>query len=153
MLGMGGSYNKKPAMRALDTTTLLSGLGGAHLDWLSREWITLIIQEPVNAPFLNGLFSMGFSRGKTAHQGIRGNGPSRSENGPLTNKERKRPINYFASSPETFCEYFFRSCLGILHWKMAGIFGEFVLVSVSHETKHGNSSKIRGKFGEKFGAK
>ena len=36
---------------------------------------------------------------------------------------------------------------------MAGIFGEFFLVSVSHETKYENSSKIRGKFGAKFGAK
>ena len=27
---------------------------------------TLGIQEPLNAPFLNGLFSSGFSRGKTA---------------------------------------------------------------------------------------
>ena len=52
---------------------------------------------------------------------------------------------YFASSPEKFCEYFFRICLGILHWKMAGIFGEFFLVSVSHETKHENSSKNSGK--------
>ena len=40
-------------------------------------------QEPLNAPFLSGLFSTGFSRGKTAHQGIRGNSPLRSENGPL----------------------------------------------------------------------
>ena len=36
---------------------------------------------------------------------------------------------------------------------MAGIFGEFFLVSVAHETKHEKSSKIRGKFGAKFGAK
>ena len=36
---------------------------------------------------------------------------------------------------------------------MAGIFGEFFLVSVSHETKHEKSSKNSGKFGEKFGAK
>ena len=34
-----------------------------------------LIQEPLNAPFLNGLFSRGFSRGETAHQGIRDNGP------------------------------------------------------------------------------
>ena len=58
-------------------------------------------------------------------------------------------FNYFACSPEEFCEYFFRVCLGILHWKMAGIFGEFFLVSVSHETKHEkswrNSGKIRSK--------
>ena len=25
------------------------------------------VQEPLNAPFLNGLFCRGFSRGKTAH--------------------------------------------------------------------------------------
>ena len=53
-----------------------------------------------------------------------------------------------------FVNIFLRICLGILHWKMAGIFGEFFLVSVSHETKHENSSKNSGrKFGEKFGAK
>ena len=46
-----------------------------------------------------------------------------------------------------------RIYLGILHWKMAGFFGEFFLVSVSQETKHKNSWKIRGKFGAKFGAK
>ena len=48
-------------------------------------------QEPLSAPFLNGLFSRGFSRGKratkefgeTAHTGIRGNGQLRSGNGPL----------------------------------------------------------------------
>ena len=54
----------------------------------------------------------------------------------------------FASSPETFClnfSFFFRICLGILHWKMAGIFGEFFLVSVSHKTKHEKSLKISGK--------
>ena len=43
-----------------------------------------VSQEPLNAPFLKkGLFSRGFSRGKTAHEGIRGNDPLRSENGPL----------------------------------------------------------------------
>ena len=40
-------------------------------------------QAPLNAPFLNGLFSRRFPRGKTAHEGIRGNGPLRSENSPL----------------------------------------------------------------------
>ena len=44
---------------------------------------TALLQEPFSAPFLNGLFSKGYSRGKTAHLGIRGNGPLRSENGPL----------------------------------------------------------------------
>ena len=33
----------------------------------------------------------------------------------------------------------------MLHWKRARIFGNFFLVSVSHETKHENSSKKRGK--------
>ena len=37
-------------------------------------------------------------------------------------KKRALESNYFASSPEEFCEYFFRVCLGISHWKMAGIF-------------------------------
>ena len=36
---------------------------------------------------------------------------------------------------------FFRVCLGILHWKMAGIFGEFFLFSVSQEAKHEKSTK------------
>ena len=49
-----------------------------------------------------------------------------------------------------FVNIFFRICLGILHSKMAGIFGEFFLVSVSHETKH---EKFGAKFGVKFGAK
>ena len=35
--------------------------------------------------------------------------------------------------------------------KMAGISGDFYLVSVSHERKHENSCKISGKFGAKFG--
>ena len=48
---------------------------------------------------------------------------------------------------------FFCICLGILHWKMAGIFGEFFLVSVSHETKHENSSKNSRKFRSKIRGK
>ena len=36
---------------------------------------------------------------------------------------------------------------------MAGIFGEFFLVSVSHETKHQKSSKISGKFQSKIRGK
>ena len=62
-------------------------------------------------------------------------------------------LYYFARSPETFCEYFFRICLGILHWKMAGIFGEFFLVSVSHETRHEKSSKNSGKIRSKIRGK
>ena len=41
--------------------------------FLSKSWFgvshayhNLTSQEPLNAPFLNGLFSSGFSRGKTA---------------------------------------------------------------------------------------
>ena len=34
---------------------------------------------------------------------------------------------------------------------MAGIFGEFLVVSVSQKTKHEKSSNKRGKFGAKFG--
>ena len=64
---------------------------------------------------------------------------------------------YLARSPENFCGFFLRTCLGILHWKAPGIFGEFFLVSVSHETKHENSSKnsgkIRSKIRAKFGTK
>ena len=54
-------------------------------------------------------------------------------------------LYYFARSPEDFVDFFFRICLGILHWKMAGIFGEFFMVSVSHETKREKSSKNSGK--------
>ena len=61
--------------------------------------------------------------------------------------------HYVACSPEEFCEYFFRVCLGILHWKMAGIFGGFFLVSVSHETKHEKSSKNSGKIRSKIRGK
>ena len=40
---------------------------------------------------------------------------------------------------------FLKNCMGILHWKRAGIFGEFFLVSVSWKTKQG---KLLEKFGE-----
>ena len=60
---------------------------------------------------------------------------------------------YFARSPEKFCGFFLRICLGILHWKMAGIFGDFFLVSVSTRWSTKTPQKIRGKFGAKFGAK
>ena len=53
------------------------------------------------------------------------------------------PIVTLPALQKHFVNIFFRVCLGILHWKMAGIFGEFFLVSVSHETKHENE-----KFGE-----
>ena len=33
--------------------------------------------------------------------------------------------SYLTYSPENFCGFYLRICLGILHWKMAGIFGEF----------------------------
>ena len=70
-----------------------------------------------------------------------------------TEKYPDSKVCYFACSQE-FGEYFFRVCLGILHWKMAGTFGDFFLVSVSHETKHEKSSKhsgkIRGKIRETF---
>ena len=56
-------------------------------------------------------------------------------------------IRYFTRPPETICGFFLLICLGILHWEMAGIFGEFLLVSISHETKTSGKirSKIRGK--------
>ena len=57
---------------------------------------------------------------------------------------------FFACSPETFCEYFFRVCLGILHWKWRGFLVNFFLVSVSPRNE---ARKIRGKFGAKFGSK
>ena len=81
--------------------------------------------------------------------------------GPEKNKHKKKfrevilflRIFYSARSPENFCGFFLRTCLGILHWKLAGIFSEFFLVSVPQEMKHENSSnnsgnirsKIRGK--------
>ena len=60
---------------------------------------------------------------------------------------------YVACSPEEFCEYLFRVCLGILHWKMAGIFGDFFLVSSPTKRSTKSPRKIRGKFGAKFGTK
>ena len=53
-------------------------------------------QEPLNAPFLNGLFSRGFSRGKTAHYAIRGNSPLRPENGPL--RRGNGPLRLFSGT-------------------------------------------------------
>ena len=38
-----------------------------------------------------------------------------------------------------------QNCLGIWHWKRAGIFGEILVVSVFWETKHEKSSKNSGK--------
>ena len=35
-------------------------------------------------------------------------------------------MSYFACSPEHFCEYFCRTCLGIWHWKMAEILVNFL---------------------------
>ena len=58
-----------------------------------------------------------------------------------------------ACSPEEFCEYFFRVCLGILHWKMAGIFGEFFWSPSPTKRSTKSPWKIRWKFGAKFGAK
>ena len=46
---------------------------------------------------------------------------------------RRAPKHYFAHSPESFCGFVLRVYLGNSHWKMAGIFDEFFLVS--HETK------------------
>ena len=56
----------------------------------------------------------------------------------------------FARSPENFCGFLLRICLKILHWKMAGIFGEIFLVSVSHERKQENSPKISEKIRSKI---
>ena len=63
------------------------------------------------------------------------------------------PSVYFARSPENFCGFFLRTCLGILHCKMIGIFGEFFLVCGSHEMKHEKSSKISGKIRSKIRGK
>ena len=66
-----------------------------------------------------------------------------------------RPAQTFTlpALQKTFVDFFFRICLGILQWKMAGILGEFFLVSVSHETKHKKSSKISGKIRSKIRGK
>ena len=45
--------------------------------------VGLANQEPLNGPFLNGLFSRWLLRGKTAHEGTRGNGPLRRGNALL----------------------------------------------------------------------
>ena len=51
----------------------------------------------------------------------------------------KRTKNcYFACSPKLLVNF-----LGIWHWKMAGTFAEYSVVSVSKETQHERSSKIR----------
>ena len=72
--------------------------------------------------------------------------------------EQKRGVDnaksYFAHSPENICrsssEFAWEFCIE----KWQGFLVKFFLVSVSHETKHENSSKnwkkIRGKFGKKF---
>ena len=60
---------------------------------------------------------------------------------------------YFACSPEEFCEYFFRVCLGILHWEMAGISGDFFWSPSPTKRSTKSPRKIQGKFGAKFGAK
>ena len=46
-------------------------------------------QEPLNGPFLNGLFSRGFSRGKTAHLRHSEKRPIKVGKRPI--KEGKRP--------------------------------------------------------------
>ena len=45
---------------------LLGALSGS-LSPKTAAFIYTLYQEPLNAPFLNGLFSRGFSREKTAH--------------------------------------------------------------------------------------
>ena len=59
-------------------------------------------------------------------------------------------------SPENFCEFFLHFAWRFGMKKIAGIFGEFLVVSVSREKKHESPEEIWGKveakFGEKFGA-
>ena len=62
-----------------------------------------------------------------------------------------RGNHYFACSPKNFVNIFFF----VFAWefsieKWQGIFGEFFLVSVSHETKHEKSSKNSGKIRSKI---
>ena len=73
----------------------------------------------------------------------------RSERG----RSQKHANDYFACSPENVVNLFFRVCLGILHWKMAGIFGENFLVSVFPRNGARKSSKNSGKIRRKIGVK
>ena len=53
------------------------------------------------------------------------------------------------------CEYFFRICLGIWHWNMAGICPTGNFSGLRYPTKRSSKTpqNIWGKFGAKFGAK
>ena len=55
---------------------------------------------------------------------------------------------YFGCSPEEFCEYFFRVCLGILHWKMAGILKFFWWIFSGLSLPRNEARKVLEKFGE-----
>ena len=105
---------------------------------------------PVFPHEMKGLRKRSFrAQGKCAPFPLRGNSaPGHSLKTPsaLIN-------SYFACSPVEFCEYIFRVCLGILHWKMAGIFGESFWPPSPTKRSAKNPQKIRGKFGAKFGAK
>ena len=50
----------------------------------------------------------------------------------------------FACSPEKFCEYFFRVCLGVLHWKVAG----FWVIFCGLRFPRNEAGKILQNFGE-----
>ena len=80
---------------------------------------------------------------------------SRSWGAPIFKPEVPKCFqkSYFACSPENLWICFFRVCLGILHWKRAGIFGEFFWSPFPGKRSTKNPGKIRRKFGEKFGAK
>ena len=60
---------------------------------------------------------------------------------------------YFACSPEKICEYFFRVCLGIWHWKWRGFLVNFSWSPFPRKQSTKTPRKIRGKFGGKFGRK
>ena len=73
----------------------------------------------------------------------------------LKNELRNRSLDRFIEtcfSPANFVDFLFEFAW-IWHCKMARVFGDFLVVSVSQEIKHEKSSKLRGIFGEKFGLK
>ena len=83
--------------------------------------------------------------------------PTAPENSPERRQElvKTNSREYHVTVPalEKHFVNIFRVCLGILHWKKAGIFGEFFWSPFPTKRSTKTPRKIRGKFGAKFGAK
>ena len=62
-------------------------------------------------------------------------------------------ISYFACSPENFCGFFLRLCLGICIEKRWGFLVNFFWSPFPTKRSTKTHQKIRGKFGAKFGTK